>query len=83
MNYVDKIIQEYLKTFKVTKNFEFIGANGSTYRIETFKCPDYAMIVRRFNEVKQSWEYEHSCGYICNKDDLKYKVIANIKFHCT
>ena len=27
MDYVDKIIQEYLKTFKVNKNFDFIGAN--------------------------------------------------------
>jgi hypothetical protein len=37
MNYIDKVLANYLKTFKVNKEFEFVTNHGNAFQAKTYK----------------------------------------------
>jgi hypothetical protein len=37
MDYIDKVLANYLKTFKVNKEFEFVTNHGNAFQVKTYK----------------------------------------------
>lgn len=72
--YIDNIIKNYLKTFKVTKSIEFVTCNHNDFKIDTYKLDSvYYCKVSRYSNWTYKYEFYQE-NYAENKAKFKNVV---------
>ena len=80
MEYIEKIIADYQKTFKVTKEFDFVTNRGNAFKVKTYKLDGvyYVHFYRENATTKQLSYYQQN--YSDLKSDFQRVVIANLHY---
>jgi hypothetical protein len=78
--YIDKIIDSYLKTFKVTKEIEFVTNAGNAFKMNTYK--DLGVYYAKFSRISRDgtkvtfYQENHSD----DKESFK-KVVSSVIYY--
>ena len=80
MNYIDKLLSNYLKTFKVNNSFEFVTNHGNALKVTTYKdLGVYYVKFERISSIDNSLKFYQE-NYSKSKEDFKKVVSANINY---
>jgi hypothetical protein len=80
MTYINKITGNYLKTFKVNKQFEFVTSHGNAFQVKTYKYLSIYYV--RFSRISADGTkitfYQENHAH--DKTDFK-KVVSSVMYY--
>lgn len=78
MDYIDKVVSDYFRTFKVTKEFEFVSKYDNLFKATTYKIDSVYYV--KFERITALGNRFYQENHSHNKEDFKQIVASCIYY---